>query len=203
MTPRFSSDSACFLSLFEEMDEMLVFIKDRQRRFLYANRAHIRHLGKKDLESVLGKTDDDFYPSILARRYALDDEQVIQKGVSILHRTEIVRNSRGELRWHSTSKIPYRNSQGKILGILGLTKDLQSNFELMEQNQAIQKILDYIENHFGEPIGNQDFAQISHLSVRQMERKFKSALGKTPKQYLLEKRLEVAHRELLRGKKKI
>lgn len=199
----FSSNIVSFLSLFEEMNEMLFFIKDRRRRFLYANPAHIRHLRKGDLESILGKTDEDFYPSSLAQRYAFDDQKVIQQGISILSRTEIVRNSRGELRWHTTTKIPYRDLKGKIIGVLGLTKDLHLSCELTEQNQVIQKVLYYIENHFRDPIGNKDFAKISNLSVRQIERKFKQILGKTPKQYLLEKRLETAHQELLKGRSKI
>ncbi|MCR4414808.1 MAG: PAS domain-containing protein, partial [Thermoguttaceae bacterium] len=101
-----------------------VFVKDRQSRFITTNAAHLRVLGAEDLEAVIGKTDFDFFSKDLATSYYADEQAVIQTGCPLVNRREQTVNPAGETRWLLTSKIPLRNDQGEIVGVVGISRDI-------------------------------------------------------------------------------
>lgn len=189
--------------LFDDLEEILFFVKDQEGRFLHANDSHIRHLGRKSLMEVMGKSDHDFYPFSLADRYARDDKEVIRTGRSKIDLVEIVRNQKGEMRWHSTKKVPYINNRGVVLGIVGITRDLHQGAVLMQKYEGLNQVIEKIEEEYCGDLKSTDLAKVAGISVRQLERRFKAVFSKSPREFILEKRLEEARRRLLKSRDKI
>jgi AraC-like DNA-binding protein len=189
--------------LFDDLEEILFFVKDAQGRFLYANPAHVRHLRRKSLSEILHQTDHAFYPPSLADRYWKDDQGVIRTGKTIAHQIEIVRNPKGEMRWHSTTKIPYKNPRGKVMGLAGITRDLQQGAVLMRKYEGLQRAVEKIEEDFASEILSADLAKAAGLSVRQLERQFQSVFLKSPREFITQRRLEEAKRLLTESSDKI
>src|SRR5260370_6940493 len=81
-------------------------------------------MGAKSLEDIIGKTDLDFFPPDLASRYHSDDMAVIQSGVSLINREEPTTDPTGRKEWVLTTKVPLRDRQGRIVGIVGITRDI-------------------------------------------------------------------------------
>ena len=101
-----------------------IFVKDRQSRFLVNNLAHVRTLGATHPDEVLGKTDLDIFPAELANQY-YGDEQTLMKSGQPLNREETVVNPRtGEKRWLQTTKVPLRDKQGEVVGLMGISRDI-------------------------------------------------------------------------------
>jgi PAS domain S-box-containing protein len=57
-----------------------IYVKDLQGRFVLDNATHMRMVGAKTTDEVVGKTVYDFFPVGLASRYDSDDQEVILRG---------------------------------------------------------------------------------------------------------------------------
>jgi len=100
----------------------LVYIKDTQGRYVLANPTFCAFLGLRTAESIVGKTAFDFYPRDLGERMRADDQAVLEAKVPVLNREEQFIDHRGEKTLVSTSKVPYRDEQGNIVGLVCISR---------------------------------------------------------------------------------
>lgn len=104
----------------------LIYVKDRQSHFVLNNRAHLQWLGFSQQSEVKGKGDFDIFPAEMAQRY-YDDEQLLMKtGVPLINREEPCPDAQGVVRWVASTKTPLRNRSGRIVGIVGITRDISA-----------------------------------------------------------------------------
>jgi PAS domain S-box-containing protein len=101
-----------------------IYVKDTKSRFLLNNFAHLRSLGAKSQEEVRGKTDFDFRPPEFATRYWADDQNVIKSGEALINREEPTVFSSRNKGWHLATKVPLRDPQKKIIGLVGISRDI-------------------------------------------------------------------------------
>jgi two-component system cell cycle sensor histidine kinase/response regulator CckA len=111
-----------------------VFVRDRASRHLINNRAQLDLLRAKSLEETIGKTDFDFYPPELARKFGDDNERVMALGQTLANIEEMIPGPKGEPSWWSTTKVPLRDRDGTVVGMVGIGRNIT------EHRQAIQKI---------------------------------------------------------------
>ena len=102
-----------YLTAFLENQPGLVWLKDKESRFLAVNQTFARSCGVERPEEVLGKTDLDIWPRELAEKYKNDDKAVKTTGVPIAVEESI--NDRGEMKWFETFKTPVLNEDGQFL----------------------------------------------------------------------------------------
>jgi len=119
-----------------------IFIKDRQSRFLISNLAHVRTLGANHADEVIGKTDLDIFPPELSRQYYKDEQTLMESGSSLNHEEAVVNPQTGEKRWLQTTKVPLRNPQGKIVGLMGINRDIT---ELKQAEERLRQARDELE----------------------------------------------------------
>ena len=101
----------------------LVYVKDAQHRFIFANPAVATLMGRRQPQELIGLTDHDVYPRELADRYRADEITVLAGGV-IADRIEEVPDPDGGLRWMSTTKIALRGPDGVVVGVMGIGRDI-------------------------------------------------------------------------------
>ena len=101
-----------------------VYAKDAVGRYLLDNPAHREFLGVASSEEVIGRTVFHFFPTEIAQQYHADDLEIIRSGNSLLNREEATVSRSGEKRWLSTTKVPFRNSQGEIVGLVCMSRDI-------------------------------------------------------------------------------
>ena len=101
-----------------------IYVKDVQGRFVIDNIAHRRLLGVQSEEQVVGKTVADFFPPDLARQFTYDDQAIIRLGKPLLNREEPILDRSGHRRWHSTTKVPLRTGSGRVVGLVGISRDV-------------------------------------------------------------------------------
>ena len=111
-----------------------VFVRDRALRHLINNRAQLDLLRAKTLEETIGKTDFDFHPPKLARQFSEDNERVMALGQTLANIEEMIPGPAGEENWWSTTKVPLRDRDGNVIGLVGIGRNIT------ERRQAVQKI---------------------------------------------------------------
>ena len=184
------------IAAFDLLHDILFWVKDNESRVLYANQHFIEHQGYKSLDQILLKTDFDFSPKHLAFQYVNDDKRVMC-GYIVTDRLELNQTSNGELAWFSTSKKMITDESNQILGTYGITRHLQKTSKALLHVRAIEGPVNYIREHYHRHICIEELAQLAHLSVSALERRFKKHLAKTPNQFINEIRLENARRLLV------
>jgi len=101
---------------------LMIIYKDANNRVLRANRAAAQSMGLT-VEEIEGRSVYDLCPSE-AVAYHQDDLEVIRTGNAKLGIVEPYRLSSGEVRLVSTDKIPYRDQEGKIVGVVAFSTDI-------------------------------------------------------------------------------
>jgi len=134
-----------------------IYVKDAGRRFVVGNVAVARFMGAGTPDKLLGKTDFDFYPKELAAKYYADGQKVIDSGKPLVSQEEPAVDPEGNRKWYSTTKVPLRDSHGKIVGIVGISRDITARKlaehdreKLMQtlalKNKELESIL-YVTSH--------------------------------------------------------
>ncbi|RMG08931.1 MAG: PAS domain-containing sensor histidine kinase [Planctomycetota bacterium] len=101
-----------------------VFWKDLEGRYLGCNAAFARDAGKACPADVLGCDDFALAWSEQAERYRADDAEVVASGQSKLAYEEPQTTPTGERIWLRTSKVPLRDEEGAICGVLGVYEEI-------------------------------------------------------------------------------
>ncbi len=101
-----------------------IYVKDVGSRFVLANRALAQLVGAKNPEDLLGKTDFDYFPKELASVFHSDEQAILQFGEPLVNQEERGVDAEGNAKWLSTSKVPLRNRQGEVHGIIGIGRDI-------------------------------------------------------------------------------
>ncbi len=190
--------------LFDCLDEILVWVKDREGRYRWVNRAflisyamdHDRIAEGGDPGGLLGRTDYDLSPTFLADQFRQDDEYVLT-GKRIVNRIEMVGQPDGLTVWNVTNKIPIVNADGAIVGTAGISRPLNAPRQDIVPGTAFGPVLAYMRDHYHEPIPNRMLARLAHMSVRAFERKFRSNFHLTPQKYLRKLQMRMAGRALV------
>jgi PAS domain S-box-containing protein len=114
-----------------------IFYKDRENRFLRVNRAFAESMGMPR-EQLEGRSMFDLYPREQAEAYGRDDQQVIASGTPKTNIVEPVR-IKNDVRWVQTDKVPYRDPQGAMIGVIGFSVDITERKRAEETLQSSEK----------------------------------------------------------------
>jgi PAS domain S-box-containing protein len=96
----------------------LVFIKDTRGRYVFDNAVHRAFMGVGSVEDIAGKTVFDFYDKEQATRIHEDDSVVLSSGKAVLRREDTLTDHNGRKIRALTSKVPYRDDQHRIAGLV-------------------------------------------------------------------------------------
>jgi PAS domain S-box-containing protein len=103
-----------------------VYVKDTESRFVNANARAVADLvGHASLDKVIGKTDFEFFPEEAAAIFFADEQEVFRSGQALINKEEQTIDHRtGQTRWVLTTKVPVRDAQGQITGLVGIGHDI-------------------------------------------------------------------------------
>ncbi|HEV2381880.1 MAG TPA: PAS domain S-box protein [Terriglobia bacterium] len=116
-----------------------IYFKDTLSRFSRINRAHARALGISDPRQALGRAESDFLSPERARAAVADEQQIMQTGHPLVGKMERVTRGDGTPTWYSTTKVPIYNSQRRVAGTLGVSRDITELKRTEEELQAAKE----------------------------------------------------------------
>ncbi|HEX6706803.1 MAG TPA: PAS domain-containing protein [Albitalea sp.] len=101
-----------------------IYAKDTESRYILVNQATATGVNATPAE-MLGRTVFDYYPQEQAQRFFDDDREVMRSGRALVGREEpALDRSTGGQRWLLTTKVPLRDDGGRIVGIVGISRDI-------------------------------------------------------------------------------
>jgi len=156
------------LTIIETMP-LRVFWKDRDLRFLGCNSAFARDAGMAEPSELIGKSDDQMGWAAQAPRYRADDLAVMASGTAKLSFDEPQTTPSGQTIWLRTSKVPLKDMNGEVIGVLGLYEDITERHQTeaklrqlcvaVEQSPAsvviadVNATIEYVNPRFSEVTG--------------------------------------------------
>jgi PAS domain S-box-containing protein len=116
-----ASDHAALLDTIVNGTFDVIYLKNADLRYELINAAGLIFIGKGRKE-IVGKTDLDLFPEAVAQRQQQVDREVLERG--IVHTYEDRLEARGIRRTFLLHKAPWRDAEGRIVGVIGIATDI-------------------------------------------------------------------------------
>lgn len=135
-------ESEKFLQTVLDTFPLAVFWKDRQSVYLGCNQNFAAGTDLPTSTDIIGKTDYELsWGATEADLYRADDRQVMDSGIAKLGIIETQHQADGSMIWIETNKLPLRNLNGEVIGVLGTFQDItarkQAETELQRLSQRL------------------------------------------------------------------
>ena len=128
-----------------------IYVKDRESRFVHGNTALAKLLGADAPRDVIGKTDHDYFPEEMAKKFRKDELRVMETAQGLINIEENTAQTAGSERWLLTTKVPLVDRAGAITGIVGIGRDITERKRLerkLEQESALlHTVMNNIPDH--------------------------------------------------------
>ncbi|MDR3628606.1 MAG: PAS domain S-box protein [Ignavibacteriaceae bacterium] len=135
---KFVSEKGYLDSLLENSPDQIYF-KDLNSRFLKAS----TNLAKKHnmtVDDLIGRTDFDVFGVNHASDAYNDEQEIIRTGIPIVGKEEREEWADGRVAWVSTSKMPFYDSSGKLIGTFGISRDITLKKRTEQSREALFQI---------------------------------------------------------------
>lgn len=187
---------AGFSRLFENLDDVAFFLKNRRFQIIFANRFFFERLGFSSESEIIGKDDFALFPKPLAAKFRRDDERVLQSGEEMGRMVELFLSRQGLPDWFITNKLPVIGKNGLPAGIMGTVQRFNQSRGLNSPDAVIAEAVKQMLER-PEEIGSiTELARQLRISHRHFDRRFKEVTGLTPKQFLGRSRIQRACQRL-------
>jgi len=188
--------SSHFHRLFDHIPGLHFFAKNREGHLMFASRGLRERYAMRDEAEILGMTDFDLNPDLMAKAYVDDDRQILSGKAELIERLELWWNGQGMPDWYMVTKLPLRDRKGSIHGVMGLLRQPDESDRELPLFQTVAKAVEIIRRDFSGPVEIEEVSRICGQSLRQLQRRFRTAFGITPQEFLIKTRVLAAQRML-------
>ena len=182
--------------LFKHVPDTAFFVKDRAGRYVLFNQSLVERCGLRGESDLLGRHVRDIFPAELGARYTAQDEQVLRTGRPVIDQLELHWYSHRRTGWCLTTKLPLRDAAGKVVGLMGLSRDLHALRDAAQIPPGLLAALEHLDSCYADPISTTVLARKSGLPSVRFARLIKRIFHLTPTQLIAQRRLAAASRLL-------
>lgn len=180
------------VELFEQMPEVAFFVKDGAGRYNAVNASLLRRVGLKERADLLGKTVSEVFPSDLALRYEAQDAEVLRTGRPVRDQLELHWYADRRRGWCLTTKLPLHDADGRVTGLVGISRDVPPPGETPEVPAAVDQAVNWLQRHYGKNLTAAGLARQSGMTPVRFARITKRLYGLSPQQMIAQTRLQAA-----------
>jgi AraC-like DNA-binding protein len=178
------------------MHDTAFFIKDGFGRYLVVNQSLVERHGLKHKSQMVGRRPCDVCPGDYGRIPTEQDEHVLRTGQPIVERLELFWRRPNVPVWGLTSKLPIRDENGCVTGLIGISKDLAAPVSRDDVSPEVARVLRYLESAYDDPVSPSTLARKAGMTAARFARIIKRIHGISPMQLITKTRITVGCRLL-------
>ncbi len=182
--------------LFDRIPDVVFFVKDLEGRYRVVNTTLLERCGAGTKTELIGRTASEVFPAPLGERYLEQDRRVVRSAAAITQKLELHLYPNHLEGWCLTDKIPLVDGNGAVVGVAGISRDLQGPTADDDGFGDLARAVEIVGTKFLNPPGVDEIAAQVGLSAYQLNRRLKGLLGITARQLLTKTRIDVASRLL-------
>ena len=111
------------------------------------NKSLVERNGLKYKKQLIGKRPIDVCPGQLGRVPTEQDDAVLRSGKAIKNHLELHWQRPHQPCWCLTTKLPLKNAEGEVIGLIGFSRDLRAPVSADEIPEKMAQALDHFENN--------------------------------------------------------
>jgi AraC-like DNA-binding protein len=185
-----------FQRLFDHIPGVYFFAKDKAGHLMFASQGLLQRYQMRDDSEFIGRTDFDINPDTMAQAYVDDDKRILAGKAEVIERIELWWDSQGIPDWFLVTKLPLFDKRRRVQGVMGTLRRPDEAERRLPVFQTVAQAVEIIRRDFARTLLIEDVARSCGQSLRQLQRRFQSAFGITPQEFLLKTRVLAAVRLL-------
>lgn len=190
-------------ALFDHLPDIVYFVKDVSGCYVVVNQTLVDRVGVGSKSELIGKTSDEVFSGDLGSRFLEQDLAVIESASPLLAQLEQHAYPSGQTGWCLTTKLPIVGHDGSIIGLVGMSRDLQTPGQDHRDLNPLACVVDYVEGHLHEALRTSDLAEQAGLSAYALDRSCREVYGISPSQLILQLRMSAAETKLRQSNESI
>lgn len=167
----------------------MFMVKDLHSRYLFMSRALKEAIHLPEDFDVMGRTDFDFFPRIIAENFRQNDRRVFQTGQPLVQEIHATGFFDHPTSWCYSSKYPLHDQRGRVMGLITIN---EKHTDVMGAGSELDRLLpaiDHISRHYATRITIAALARLCAFSSSHFMRIFRQRLLMTPRAYIEQVRL--------------
>ncbi len=170
-----------------------IYIRDREGKYIVVNRALADLVGAGSPGEVTGKSPYDFFTEEKAKSFIAEDSKVMDVGDTVVNPNSLVRPNDGDIRHFLTTKVPMRDLDGNVFGILGINRDITEQEKARDAVRQTEHRMQEIVDNSPSPMYAKSVTGRYLMVNRRYEELFglksEEVVGKTDMDFMTDKRL--------------
>ena len=145
---------------------------------------------------MLGLTDFDINPHSMGENYVRDDHRLLTGKAKHIERMELWFDRQGLPDWFVVTKLPLLDVAHRPIGIMGVLRRAAEHEMRLPVMQTVSRAVDTIRSNYAKNVSLKAVAESCGLTLRNLQRRFQTAFGLSPREFLIETRVLAAMRLL-------
>jgi two-component system, sensor histidine kinase and response regulator len=164
-----------------------IYFKDEQNKFVLVNKAKAAHSNTQP-DVMVGKTDFQFLGPEEAKHVFEDDNKILQTGEPLINQIEKLTSTTGAERWVMVTKIPWHSTEGKIIGTMGISRDVtewkKAEQQVVKEHELLQTLIENIPDSIYFKDEQNRFVLVNKAKADHWHVSEESMIGKTDFDFL-------------------
>ncbi len=118
-----------------------IYVKDLEGRFILSNEPMAHQNKFSSAAEMIGKTDFDIHGEESAQRFKENERRILESGEPQINKERHSKDSQGQERWFLNTKMPFRDADGNIAGLVGIGHDVTELKNAEEESRVFSEKL--------------------------------------------------------------
>jgi len=172
-------DMTQILQALEHIPGALFMIKNLDSRYIYMSRALREAIHVRPGDEVVGRTDFELFPKLIAQSFRQNDQLVFKHGKPLVNEVHAASFFNHPTKWGYSSKYPLRNRAGKVVGLLTVNQLYDKVMGLEGELNRLLPAIEHITKNYADTITIAELARLCSFSGNHFMRLFKTQMKMT------------------------
>lgn len=177
------------LGAFDRLPNSMFMIKNSESRYIFMSRGLREVIPLNRGEEVVGKTDFDLFPRIVAQSYRENDRLVLEAGRTLIDEIHAGGFQAGVPKWFLSSKFPLRNRKDEIVGLFTTNQRYEAVMGSADDLNRLLPAIEFIGRNFANKISVGQLAKLCSFSESHFMRLFRERMKMSAHAFLEQTRM--------------